>query len=153
MGVHLISWKITDAAGAAKSIVMQCADTETYANIALFVLQVDSLLDAVVDVVITSATVAMNCPIDGGLDETPEDDMLVGDGGVMGFAVTGSAYRTSMFIPTVKLNLIGNDRDIANAGATAALITALLSETNIALTDKHENVLASFLSGTRRSRK
>jgi len=145
--------KITDAAGKSKSIVQFCADSETMANILLYVLQVDSLFDAVVDGVIVSASVMLNAPIDGALDDTPEDDMLVGDGGVLAFSVTGSVYRHSMYIPTVKLALISNNKDIPNADAVAALVTAMLSETNIALTDRYENPLAAFLEGTRVSRK
>jgi len=153
MGVHLITFKITDSGGKSKSIVMQCADTETYADIALFVLQVDSLIDTVIDGVITSAQVSMNCPIDGGLNATPVDDMLVSDGALLGFAVTGSAYRDAFYIPTVKLTLMGNDKDVPNASDMATLITALLSGTNIDLTNKHEQVYASFLTGSRVSRK
>jgi len=153
MGVHLISFKISDAAGKSKSIVFPCPDTATYAEVCAFVTQIDSLVDGVISGIIDSASVQMACPIDGGLNATPADDMLVEDGGLLGFSVTGSAYRTGLYIPTYSQSLIGNDKDIPNAGATASLITALLSGTNVDVTDKWENPLAAFLKGTRVHRK
>lgn len=153
MGVHLISFKITDSAGKSKSLVFSTPDTATYAECAAFVLQVDSLVDACISGIVSSASVTMSLPIDGALNSTPADDMLVSDGGLLSFDVTGTAYRDSIFIPTVALALMGNDKDIPNTGDMATLITALLSGTNIDLSNKYEQLYASFLSGTRSHRK
>lgn len=153
MGVHLLSWTITDADGKTKSIVMPMADSEAIADVQTFVTNHAALLDAVVDGVITSAQVQYSLTLPGGLDATPEDDMLVGDGGLFAFSATGTAYRKSIYVPTVKLALISNNKDIANAGAVATWVTDLLSGTEVSLTDNYENVLAAFLSGTRVKRK
>lgn len=153
MGVHLVSMKITDAGGNSKSVVFPCPDTATYAEIAAFVLQVDSLVDACISGIIDSAQVTMSCPIDGALNPTPADDMLVSDGGLLGFSATGTAYRSGIYIPTYASALIGNDKDIPNSGATATLITALLGGTNIDVSDKFENQLDAFLSGAKVHRK
>lgn len=153
MGVHLVTMTITDAGGNSKSVVLPVPDTATYAEICSFVLEIDSLVDAVISGIIESAQVTMNCPIDGGLNSTPADDMLVSDGGILGFAVSGSVYRTSIYIPTYAANLMSNDKDIPNSGATASLVTALLGGANADVSDKFENVISAFLSGTKVHRK
>ncbi|KKM74446.1 hypothetical protein LCGC14_1400230 [marine sediment metagenome] len=153
MGVHLVTFQITDAGGNSKSIVIPCPDTATYTEIAAFVLEVDSLIDACISGIITNAQVMMSCPIDGGLNPTPADDMLVIDGGLLGFSATGTAYRSGLYIPTYANSLMGNDKDIPNTGATAALVTALIGGVNIDVSDKFENHLDAFLSGAKVHRK
>lgn len=153
MGVHLISMKITDAGGKSKSIVFPTPDTATYAEVCAFILEIDSLVDACISGIISSALVSMNCPIDGGLNSTPGDDMLVSDGGLLGFTATGTDYRSGIYIPTVATALMGNDKDIPNSGVMATLITALLGGANIDVSDRYENHLAAFLSGSKVHRK
>lgn len=153
MGVHLLSFQITDADGKTKSVVMPMADTESIADIQTFVTNHAPLLDNVVDGVISQASVQYSLTLPGGLDATPEDDLLVSTGGLFGFSATGTAYRHGIYVPTVKLALISNSKDIANAGDTATWITDLLSGTEVTLTNKFENVLAAFLGGLRVNRK
>jgi len=153
MGVHLLTWQITDADGNTRSIVMPMADTESVADIQTFVTNHAALLDAVVDGVISKASVQHALTLPGGLDATPEADMLVSTGGLFSFTATGTDYRKSIYVPTVKMALISDSKDIPNAGDVAAWITDLLSGTEISPTDNFENVLAAFLSGTRVNRK
>ena len=153
MGVHLLTYQVTDAAGETKSVVIPMADTEAIADIQTFVTNHTALLDAVVDGVITKATVSYALTLPGGLDATPEADMLVSTGGLFSFTATGTGYRKSIYVPTVKNTLISDSKDIPNAGAVAAWITDLLSGTEVSPTDNYENVLAAFLSGTRVNRK
>ena len=147
MGVHLLAWQITDGAGATKSIVMPMADAESIADIQTFVTNHALILDDVVGGVITAATVSYALTLPGGLDPTADIDHPVKHGGLFGFSATGTAYRYGIYVPTVKHALIAEGGNIANAGDTATWITDLLSGTEISPTNKHENVLASFLSG------
>jgi len=153
MGVHLLTWQITDVDGKTKSVVMPLADTESVADIQTFVTNHALLLDAVIDGYISQVTVAYAMTLPGGLDVTPEDDMLVSTGGLFSFTATGTAYRKAIYVPTVKNSLISNSKDIANAGAVATWITDVLSGTEVSVTDNYENVLSAFLSGTRVNRK
>jgi len=79
--------------------------------------------------------------------------MSVQDGGLLGFSVADSEYRTSIYIPTYSETLIDNYRVIADAGATAALLTAMLAGANADVSDKDGNIISAFLGGTRRHRK
>lgn len=153
MGVHLLTFQVTDADGKTKSIVYPMADTESIADLQTFVTNHAALLDAIVDGVLTQASVQYALTLPGGLDATPEDDMLVSTGGLFGFSATGTAYRFGIYVPTVKNALISNSKDIPNAGDTAAWITDLLSGTEVTITNQYENVLAAFLSGLRVNRK
>lgn len=153
MGVHLLTFTILDSAGKTKSVVVPMADTESITDIQTFVTNHAALLDAVIGGVIQSAQVQYALTLPGGLNATPADDMPVSRGGLFAFSATGTAYRKSIYVPTVLASLISNDGDIPNAGATATWITDLLSGTEISPTDNYENVLASFLSGSRVNRK
>jgi len=153
MGVHLLTFTITDAGGKSKAFVLPMADTEAIADIQAFVTATALAVDDCIGGIISSAQVAYALTLPGGLNATPVDDRLVNQGGLLAFAVTGSDYRTSSYLPTVVDALVGNNRDIENSGDMATLITALLATGSITLTDKHENPLASFLKGTRVNRK
>jgi len=153
MGVHLLTWQDTDVDGKTKSVVMPMADAESVADIQTFVTNHAPLLDACIDGYISQVTVAYAMTLPGGLDVTPEDDMLVSTGGLFSFTATGTAYRKAIYVPTIKNSLISNSKDIPNAGAIATWITDLLSGTEVDITNNFENVLSAFLSGTRVNRK
>lgn len=148
MGVHLISFQITDAGGKTRSVVMPTADSETYAAICAFVLEVDSLLDAVIGGYISNASVQMTCPLGAGLATSATADYHVSDGGLLSFGATGTAYRSSIYVPTYDRALIDDNKSIADAGATQALQQAILGGVNVTITDKWENALSSFLGGS-----
>jgi hypothetical protein len=95
----------------------------------------------------------MSCPIDGALNDTPADDMLVTTGGRITMNVTGTPYADSFYLPTLATTLYDNNGVVENAGAMATLVTALLSGTNIDVSNRHEQLWASFRSGARANRK
>lgn len=153
MAISLLSWQILDAGGKTKSIVMPMAATESQADIQTFVTNHAPLLDAIIDGVITGASVQLALTLPGGLETVPAVDMLVSTGGLFGFSVTGSAYRKALYVPAVKNSLISDTKDIPNAGAAATWITDVLSGTEVSITDNFENPLAAFLGGERVNRK
>jgi len=153
MGVHLLTFQITDGYGLTKSVVIPMADTEAIADIQTFVTNHAPHLDEVIGGVITKASVQYALTLPGGLDSVAENDHPVKHGGLFAFSVTGSAYRKSIYVPTVLHTLIAEGGNIANSGFTAAWITDLLSGTEISPTNNHEQVLASFLSGKQVDRK
>lgn len=153
MPVNLVSFQITDSGGSTRSVVLPCADTETLTDIQSFVTNNASVLDDTIAGIISGASVNMALTLPGGLNATPADDKLVDLGGLLGFDVADSDYRTSIYHPTTLSNLIDNSKNIQNAGAMATWITALLAGTYVDITDKHENSLVSFLSGKRVHRK
>lgn len=153
-GVHVISIVIEDAGGHRKAINLHCSDTETLSDIQTFITAHLPKLDAMISGKIVAATVQMALTLPGGLSTTALADMLVDDGGLFGFGVTGTGYRYATFVPTVNLTLMDNDWSIADAGAVQTWEQSVLSgESAITLTNKHEQALASFLSGTRVKRK
>jgi hypothetical protein len=152
MGVHLISFKIEGADGKTKSCVFPVPSTHTETNINDFVARIDQLLDDCIDGFITAVTVnrAVSHSVTGS---SAAADRQVDDGGLLSFAVTGSPYSTGIYVPTYALSLIDDNKSIANSGASATLIAALLAGTDCDVSDKYGNVLASFSSGRRAHRK
>ena len=150
---HLVSFKITDAGSKSKSMVIPVHEDATYTEICAFVLEVDSLLDACLSAVITQASVQMNCPIDGALNDTPAADVFVTDVGLLGFSVTGSTYKHSLAMPGVSESLYDNFKVIADAAPLTAFLTALLGGVNVDVVNLHNEALAAFLGGSLKFRK
>jgi len=132
---------------------MPMASSEAIADIQTFVTNHAASLDAIVGGVIQSAQVSYALTLPGGLNDTPDDDRPVSRGGLFAFSAAGTAYRSSIYVPTIIPTLVANNGDIARAGATDTWLTDLLSGTEVSLTDKFENVLTAFLEGSRANRK
>lgn len=147
-----VAFRIVGANGKKKSCVICVDAAHTDAQIDAFVLQIDQLLDDVIDGFIDEVTVTRQATF-SVTGTTAADNRHVSHGGLLSFDATGIDLRHSLYIPTFALSLIDNNNAIANAGATAAFVTALLSGTNCDVTDRYGNDLSSFLSGRDVNRK
>lgn len=150
---NLIAFKITDAAGRAKSAVFPVNSDATVTEMNAFVSQIAPLVDNCIDGILSAATVTIALSLPGGLGSTPADDKLVEDGGLLAFDAADTDYRSSIWIPAIADTAVDNYKTIANAGSIATLVTAILSGTNCNVQDKHSNALTAFLSGKRTYRK
>lgn len=150
MGVHLLTYQITDEGGKTRNVVLPVPDTYTVVQAQAFTDVFLDKLDNAIGGIITKAAILFNLSLSGMAfgKGTPVADHPVKHGGLLGFAVNGSVYRHSIYIPTYLQTLIDENQSIANAGASAALITSILSgEAVISVSDLHENDLITFLSG------
>jgi len=156
MAVSLLGIQLTDSGGKVRNVVYPVPDTYTPANMQTFLDTHLDKLDNVLGAKITSAFVTLALSLAGAsnLKGTAGDDYPVKVGGLLGFSCTGTPYRTSIYVPTVDRSLIDNSDVIADAGAMATYIASLIGgESAIAISDLHENVIASFLGGRRVARK
>lgn len=153
MGVHLLRYQVTDAAGKTRNIVLPMADSEVIADIQSYVTANSVAIGAVLGGVITACSVDYALTLPGGMKATYDADHLVSTGGKFAYTVTGSPYRFSFYVPTYLLTLISDSKDIPRSGATDTFLNAIEATANVSLTDKHENPLSGFLNGLRVNRK
>jgi hypothetical protein len=149
----LVSFRIVGANGAKKSMVIPVASASTQAEIEAFVAEIDQLLDNCIDGYIDLVTVTKSVSF-SVTGDTAAADRHVDDGGLLSFSATGIDLKYGIYVPTFALSLITDtSKDIANAGATATFLAALLGGANVDVTDRNDHVLSGFLKGTRVSRK
>jgi len=153
---HLLGIQITDEGGRKRNVVYPVQSTATVAQIQTFVDAHLDKLDNVVGGLVTGAFVTLSLSI-GGLAQgkgAAVADHSVKNGGLLGFTATGTKYRASIYVPSFLGTLIDAQDSIADAGATAVLITSILSgEANISICDLAGRDLVSFLGGNAVHRK
>lgn len=149
----LVSFRIVGANGAKKSMVIPVSSANTQTEIEAFVAEIDQLLDNCIDGYIDLVTVTKSVAF-SVTGTSALADRHVDDGGLLSFSATGIDLKYGIYVPTYALSLITDtSKDIANSGATATLTSALLGGANADVVDRNDHALASFLKGTRVTRK
>jgi len=152
MGVHVISVPILDDAGKTRALNLYCDDSETIANVQLFVTDLIPALDAVTGGKIVSANVTMALAI-GTPKASPLADHFNTLGALMAFGAADTQYRHGLYVPCYRHSLISAGA-IANSGDTQTFQELVLSGGgHVALTNKAAQALDAFLGVERTTRK
>lgn len=107
--------------------------TLTLAQVQSFSDAFAALLDETTEAVITDAQVVMQLSLPGGIKTDPVDASDAGVGAALSFAVSGTSYSHSVYLPGILDALkVGEDGvNTDDAGPMAALIAAFVSGLNI----------------------
>lgn len=103
------------------------------------------LIDAVTGAAIRGAHVKIPLTLPGGIKTDPMDDYFNRQGGNLSFNLAGSTFRETIFVPAYLRSLYSGE-EIPNAGATAALITYLLSNADAEFVNRFDVSVDSFRS-------
>jgi hypothetical protein len=147
---HLLGIQIIDEGGRQRNVVYPVVSTATVAQMQTFLDAHLDKLDNAIGGQIVGAFVTLSMSISGMAfgKAVPDAEHSVKNGGLLGFVAAGTKYRSSIYVPAYLNTLISATDDIANAGATAALVTSILGgEANISITDLAGRDLTAFLDG------
>jgi len=143
---QLLSYTLRDAAGLREAVPFYLTDDTTLADAQSWSDVVAAAMDDTTGSVIESASIRLSLTLPGGIKTDPTDDYLNREGGLFGFNVDGSPLRWSVRIPAY-LKTLSSGLVIPNTGATAALITAILAETDAVAVNEFEYDLTGFIAG------
>ena len=153
MPVDLVTFKMVDDRGKSKSAVFPIAAGHTLVDIGTFVVVMAANVDAISGLAIADASIQLSLTLPGTVKTTPTPKYRTDEGGLFAFSVTGSEYRTSVYIPGV-LDTMRNGDDIPTSFTEIDdFVTAMETGPGVAVTDKHANPIDSFLGGRYTQRK
>ena len=110
-------------------------------------------LDAISGLAISDASVQLGLTLPGGIKTTPTADYRTDAGGLFAFSVTGSEYRTSIYVPGI-LDAMRNGDDIpVSFTEVDDFVQACEVGPGVPVSDKYANVIASFLGSRYAQRK
>lgn len=151
--VDIISFTLRDEDPDRKSMPLYVPAGNSVADLQSMSDAIASGLNTVTGLVVESSTLTKALTLPNGLRTTPVAGYEVQRGALLGFDVTDSDYRESIFVPGwLNAGFAGNN--VVNSGNYANFIAAILAAYGSAqVSDKDGNLLAAFLSGRKRFRK
>lgn len=152
----LLGFQITDEGGKKRNVVYPVVAGATLSQIQVFV---DGHLDALDNVTggkVTGAFVTFSLSLGGMAGGKPAAlaDHPVKHGGLLGWDVVGTKYRSSIFVPSYMRALIDANESIADAGDTGIYVDSILAgAAGVVISDLAGRALSSFLGGKSSDRK
>jgi hypothetical protein len=152
----LISTTLMDADGDSKTFEIPAlvADSVTLANLQTYVTGTQDIIDVATEAKIVSTSITLTFTN----SETNKANAVAGsdveEGALLSFAVTGSKYRNTLFLPAViEAAKSGNDINLAQADLAPLVDRLIGAHNNVTAGNKFGMPNASAIAGKKRFRK
>jgi hypothetical protein len=152
----LFSTTLMDADGDSKTLEIYgvVADATTLAQLQTYATGTQDMIDTTTE----ARIVGSNMTIKFVNSETNKSAAVAGsdveEGGLVGFAVTGSKYRNSVFVPAIiEAAKAGNELNLAETNLAALVARLIGAHSNFTAGNKFSQPNSAVISGKKRFRK